>query len=316
MVIRVVFLGTPDFALPTLQALLEDREYQVCGVITQPDRPSGRGQRVTPPPVKFLAAQAGIPVLQPDRLRKDPEALKFMQAVAPDIAIVVAYGQILPREFFEFPRHGTVNLHASLLPRYRGAAPIVHTLLNGDPMTGVTIMKIAEGMDTGDILAKLEIPVDENATTGDLERVLGREGACLLVRTIPAYISTEIQPLPQEEALATYAPRITKEHALIDWNKPAFTLHNQVRALNPWPVTTARFRDQWVKIWRSEKSGDRAPEASRPGQIIGVRHEGLEVVCGEATLLVLKEVQQEGRRRISARDFANGVKLAAGECFG
>jgi methionyl-tRNA formyltransferase len=316
MVIRVLFLGTPEFALPALQALLNDKRYEVCGVITQPDRPSGRGQRMAAPPVKLLASQADIPVLQPDRLRKDPEAMEFAKAAAADIAVVVAYGQILPRAFFESPPHGTVNLHASLLPRYRGAAPIAHALLNGDPVTGVTIMRIAEGMDTGDMLSWAEVPVDQDATTAEMEQVLAREGARLLVETIPGYISGEIQPQPQEESLATYAPKITKEQARIDWHKPAAVLHNQIRALNHWPVAVALFRNQWVKIWRSEKTSGKAPEGSPPGQVLEVRPQGILTVCGEGSMLVLKELQQEGRRRIPARDFANGVKLVPGECFG
>jgi methionyl-tRNA formyltransferase len=316
MVIRVVFLGTPDFALPALQTLLEDKRYQVCGVITQPDRPSGRGQRLAAPPVKLLARQANLPVLQPARLRKDPGVLEFMQAAVPEVGVVVAYGQILPRDFFELPRFGTVNLHASLLPKYRGAAPIAHALLKGESVTGVTIMKIAEGMDTGDILTMLEVPVDVNATTEDLEKVLAREGARLLVRTIPGYISGEIQPQPQDEERATYAPKITKDQARIDWKQPAVVLHNLIRALNPWPVAFARFRGQGIKIWRSRQTAESAPEDARPGQVTEVRPDGIAVACGGASLIILTELQQEGRKRIPARDFANGLKLVVGECFG
>ncbi len=321
MVIRVVFLGTPDFAVPSLRALVSaggDIHYDVRAVITQPDRPAGRGLRLTPPPVKVLAQEAGIPVFQPQRLRREPQIYEMLRLVDPELMVVVAFGQILPADFFGHPRFGTLNIHGSLLPKYRGAAPIAHALLNGEAETGTTIMKIDEGMDTGEILSQRAQPVDRNVTTGELEVVLARQGAELLVDTIPAYVSGTLAPYPQDDCLACYAPKLQKEQAAIDWGKPAFAVHNQVRAFNPWPVAFSAVRGQTVKIWRSSVAQSAAPagQDGKPGQVLNIDRRGITVQCGGSTSLLLLELQLAGRNRNRAFDVANGLQLKVGESFG
>ncbi len=311
---RVVFLGTPEFAVPSLQALLS-AGYDVRAAITQPDRPAGRGLRLTAPPVKVLAQEAGIPVFQPQRLRREPQVYDMLRQADPELMVAVAFGQILPADFFSYPRLGTLNIHGSLLPRYRGAAPIAHAVLNGATETGTTIMKIDEGMDTGEILSQRAVPVDNNMTTGDLEVVLARQGADLLVDTIPKFASGALVPYPQDDSLASYAPRIGKEHATLDWTKPACALHNQVRAFNPWPVALSTVRGQAVKIWRSLIAPSAAP-AGKSGQILSIGRQGIIVQCGGSTSLLLLELQLAGRNRNQAFDVANGLQLKVGEKFG
>ncbi len=314
---RVVFLGTPEFAVPSLRALLS-AEYDVRAVITQPDRPAGRGLRLTAPPVKVLAQEAGIPVFQPPRLRREPQIYDMLRQADPELMVVVAFGQILPADFFKYPRFGTLNIHGSLLPKYRGAAPIAHAVLNGETETGTTIMKIDEGMDTGEILSQRALPVDDNMTTGELEVVLARQGAELLVDTIPEYVSGVLVPYPQDDSLASYAPRIGKEHATLDWTRPACALHNQVRAFNPWPVAFSAVRGQTVKIWRSSVAQSTAPAGpdGKPGQVLNIDCRGITVQCGGSTSLLLLELQLAGRNRNRAFDVANGLQLQAGERFG
>ncbi len=315
---RVVFLGTPEFAVPSLRALLAaggDLRYDVRAVITQPDRPAGRGLRLTPPPVKVLAQEAGIPVFQPQKLRRDPQIYEMLREVDPELAVVVAFGQILPADFFNYPRFGTLNIHGSLLPKYRGAAPIAHAILKGETETGTTIMRIDEGMDTGKILSQRAIPLDDHITTGELEVVLAEQGAELLVDTIPKYVSGELAPYSQDDCQASYAPRIGKEQAALDWAKPAVALRNQVRAFNPWPVALSTLRGQAVKIWRSSVVQPDGSSA-KPGQITGINRQGITVQCGDSRSLLLTELQLAGRNRNRAFDLANGLQLKVGESFG
>ncbi|GAB4240341.1 MAG: methionyl-tRNA formyltransferase [Acidobacteriota bacterium] len=311
---RVLFLGTPQFAVPSLTKLLEDPEIDVVGVITQPDRPAGRGKRPTPPPVKEVALAAGLPIFQPERIRGNPEARRILEELQPDVAVVVAFGQILPVEFFEAPPHGTVNVHASLLPRYRGAAPVVHALLNGESKTGVTIMRIDEGMDTGDMLAWREVPIPPEMTAGELEALLAREGAALLIPTLHDYVAGRIRPVPQDPAQATYAPRIKKEDAVIDWTRDAARVHNLVRAMNPKPGAVTSFRGTPVKIWRTLPPAEVIGEEGKPGEILARVGDGLKVACGRGAVIVT-ELQLPGRRRITGAEFANGFRPAAGERF-
>ncbi|MBI4446940.1 MAG: methionyl-tRNA formyltransferase [Acidobacteria bacterium] len=310
---KIVFLGTPDFAVPSLKGLLESH-YHIAAVITQPDRPAGRGQQLATPPVKRLAAAYKVPVFQPEKIRGNPEALQLLQRVQPDLNVVVAFGQILPREFFAFPPLGTLNVHASLLPFYRGADPVTHTILRGETETGVTIMRIDEGMDTGDILAQRHVPIGENMTAGELEVILSEEGAQLLVETIPHYASGEISPVPQDSHRASYAPRVKKEDAQIDWRRSAQEVHNHVRAYNPWPGAFTSFRSITVKIWRSEKLSDHSGSSGTPGKVLDISPKGILVQCGSGSLM-LKELQMPSRSRIGAHDFANGVDLKTGEFF-
>ena len=317
---RVLFLGTPGFAIPSLQALLNfsNPDFELVGVVSQPDRPAGRGQELTPPPVKVLAEQSGLPVFQSERLRDHPDALQFLREKDPQLIVIVAFGQILTPEFFDYPTLGSLNVHASLLPNYRGAAPITHTLINGDTQTGVTIMKIDEGMDTGDIVSQGTVVVEENTTQGELEDLLAHKGAKLLIQTLPPYAKGEICPQPQDHKKATYAPRIAKKDAQIDWNRTAPEIHNWIRALNPWPTAAAHFQGVKVKIWRSrrvEESVGDSRASDRPGAILAFGQDEIIVECGQTTLLSLRELQLPNRARVSARDFVNGVKPRVGDLF-
>mgnify|MGYP000927572306 CR=1 FL=1 len=314
---RIVFLGTPDFAVPALRRLLAAGrdQYDVKAVITQPDRPAGRGLKPTPSPVKVLAEEAGIPVFQPERIRRDPNIKETLADLDPELMVVVAFGQILPADFFGYPRFGTLNIHASLLPKYRGAAPIARAILNGEKQTGVTIMKIDEGMDTGDILSQRAVTVGNETTAGELEAILAVEGADLLLETIPGYVSGALVPCPQDHSLASYAPPLRKEESPIEWIKNAAALHNQIRAMNPWPVASSSLRDQPVKIWRSVL-GPVGVESGKIGEILAISAVGITVQCGEGSSLCLTEIQLPGRKRLRAFDVANGLKLKVGEVFG
>ncbi|MEE8348764.1 MAG: methionyl-tRNA formyltransferase [Acidobacteriota bacterium] len=317
---RVVFLGTPGFAVPSLRTLHDHSEHdlQLVGVITQPDRPAGRGQKLTLPPVKTVAVELNIPVFQPGRLRGNETAQSFLEKADPDLMIVVAFGQILSPEFFNYPPLGTLNVHASLLPSYRGAAPIVHTLLNGERETGVTIMKIDEGMDTGAIVSQSRWKVGKDITAGELEESLACQGAELLIQTIPGYVAGEIQPVPQDPEQASYAPRIKKKEVHIDWNWTDLRIHNWVRALNPRPASTAAFRGETVKVWRTSRNEARNPGANRapsPGEILSLEDRQIRVACGDQTCLSIEELQRPNRKRLSAGEFIDGMKPEVGECF-
>lgn len=319
MATRIVFLGTPEFAVPSLQALLEapDDELKVVGALTQPDRPAGRGQKLQAPPVKKLAESAGLPLCQTASLKKDPQALEWIRDLDPGLMVVVAFGQILVPHCFELPPHGTLNVHASLLPRYRGAAPAAHALLNGDRITGVTIMKIDQGMDSGDVLTRREVSIGANTTRGELEQELAHEGAQLLLETIPGYLSGEIRPQPQDHQKATLAPRISKEDGKIDWSHSASQIHNRIRACNPWPGARGAFRGQPLKIWESRLVPERrAGEGAQPGQLVEAASDRLTVCCSERTLLRLTWLQPPNRKRICANDFINGFQPRVGESLG
>ncbi|GAB4123078.1 MAG: methionyl-tRNA formyltransferase [Acidobacteriota bacterium] len=317
MVIRVVFLGTPEFALPTLQALLDCPDVELAGVITQPDRPAGRGRRLTPPPVKEAAVNAGVPVWQFERIRRNPEALEVLEQLHPDVGVVVAFGQILPPDFFGKPPHGMLNVHASILPKYRGAAPIVHALLNGERETGVSIMKIDAGMDTGGVLKVLRVPIEVETTAGELEATLSRRGAELLVEVLPDYIEGRLVPVPQDPEGASHAPMIRHDDARVDWSRSAWEIHNRIRAMNPNPGAYCYWRGQELKLWRSFPGPEVAdlPEHAQPGRIVIARDGQLGVLCGDGRLVTVTELQMPGRRRLSARDFINGMRLSAGELF-
>ena len=265
---RIVFMGTPDFAVPCLQAVLDDG-HEVCGVFTQPDKPKGRGYTLTPPPVKELALKYNLPVYQPNSLRTG-EAYEILKELAPDLIAVVAYGKILPKEILDLPPMGCVNVHGSLLPKYRGAAPIQWAVLNGDKVTGVTTMFMAEGMDTGDILLTEETEIPENETSGELFDRLKDMGARLLVKTIHGLEKGELTPIPQNEAEATHAPMLSKELSAIDWNTSAWEVHNKVRGLSPWPTAHTMFRGKRMKVLETEvfpeKNGEPGKAFSEHGE--------------------------------------------------
>jgi methionyl-tRNA formyltransferase len=297
---RIVFMGSPEFALPSLRALAAN--YPVAGVVTQPDRPAGRGREMTPPPVKQLALQLGLPVIQPQRL-KEPHAIQRLQEWAPEVIVVAAFGQILRPAVLDLPPLGCVNVHASLLPRWRGAAPIQAAILHGDPQTGISIMRMDPGVDTGPILSQQSLPILPDDTAGSLAERLAELGAVLLLETLPAYLKGEIQPQPQAKALATHAPMLSKDDGQLDFSQPATTLARRVRAFNPWPGAFTFWQGQLLKIHRAHPAG--APPA-QPGMT--ALHGGQPALgCGDG-LLVLDEVQPAGKRPMPGEVFLHGAK--------
>ena len=307
---RLAFLGTPAFAVPTLERIVE-AGHTVLAVVTQPDRPRGRGQNPAASPVKEAALRLALPVYQPERVRR-PEALEYLRSLAADAMVVVGYGQIIPQAVIDLVPLGIINVHASLLPKYRGAGPIQWAIIHGETHTGVTTMRIDAGLDTGDMLlaAETEIAPGENAI--DLGRRLSVMGADLLVETLAGLSAGAIVPRKQDPAQATYAPLLKKEDGLIDWNQPAPSIHNRVRGLQPWPGAYTTFRGQTLHIWQSQV-GQALPPANPPGRI--VTHKPLLIACADAPLELL-EVQLEGRKRMSAADFANGQRLSENEILG
>lgn len=300
---RIVFMGTPDFAVPSLQALL-DAGHEIAAVYTQPDKPVGRRQLLTPPPVKELALHCGLPVYQPTRLRDGTEAARLRE-LAPDLIAVVAYGRILPREILEIPRLGCVNVHGSLLPKYRGAAPIQWAVINGETETGITTMVMGEGLDTGDILMVQRTPIDPEETAGELFERLAPMGAACLVKTAAALEAGRIAPVKQDESRATYAPMLDKKMAALDFTRSARELHNLIRGLNPWPVAVTDFGGKRLKVFaaRVEKG------SGEPGTVLDAGR--FVVACGDGALR-FTEVQLEGSRRMSAGEFLRGKKLFVG----
>jgi methionyl-tRNA formyltransferase len=302
--LRIAFAGTPQFALPALRALLSS-PHRVVGVLTQPDRPAGRGRELRASPVKLLALGAGLPLAQPTTL-KTPESRVELAAWAPDILVVVAYGLILPSPVLELPRLGCVNIHGSLLPRWRGAAPIQRAILAGDAETGVTIMRLDAGLDTGPTLLERRHPIGTHDTAGDLHEVLAELGAAALMEALDGLAAGTLHAMPQP-AGATYAPKLEKAEACIDWKLPALEIDRRVRAFNPWPVAETQFAGETLRVLRAHVAGPAATEAA-PGTLLGLADDGLHVACG-AGVLAVSELQRAGKRPVSARDFANAVRL-------
>ncbi len=309
---RIVFAGTPEFAVPALDALA-DWQLPVA-VYTQPDRPAGRGRQLTASPVKERARVLGIQVRQPQSL-SNSMATAALRDLRPDVMVVVAYGLILPREILAVPRRGCINIHASLLPRWRGAAPVQRALMAGDERTGVSIMQMEEGLDTGPVLLRRETAITPEDTGGTLHDRLAALGAEALLDTLPAFLAGELESQAQDDSEATYAHKLDKAEALLDWSEPAVTLALMVRAMNPWPVCECRFEDRRLRIWAAHAI-DQAHEA-RPGKVMGFDADGIRVACGEGQL-VLTELQLPGGRRLSAGEFLNaramsGVRLGGRE---
>ncbi len=308
---RVVFAGTPDFAATVLAALLETRDELAC-VYTQPDRPAGRGRKLKASAVKILAERSGIPVRQPASLRP-PEIRQALAALKPEVMVVAAYGLLLPAEILTTPAKGCINVHASLLPRWRGAAPIQRAILAVDRETGVSIMQMDKGLDTGDVLRAARCEVSRDDTAGSLHHRLALLGAETLLKTLESVSEGRLQPAPQEEALATYAPRIEKQEARLDWRLDAETLERQVRAFNPWPVAFTELPDTAgaaggrLRVWRARVALDEAASTT-PGSVIFTRAEGIGVATGRG-VLILGEVQIPGSRVMSAADFLNARPL-------
>ncbi|MBR2699281.1 MAG: methionyl-tRNA formyltransferase [Clostridia bacterium] len=309
---RVVFMGTPEFAVPSLKALC-DAGYDVVGVFTQPDRPAGRGRKLTACPVKLEALKRGLPVFQFEKV-KAPEGVAQLRALQPDVTVTAAFGQILTQEILDIPTRGTVNVHASLLPKHRGSAPINWCILNGDREAGVTLMLTDVGIDNGDMLTKVATPVGELETAGELTGRLSALGAELLRETLPKYLAGEIVPEKQDEALSSYEPMLKKEMGEIDWTRDARSIANQVRGLNPWPCACTGMAGGWLKIYLAravETDSDAAP-----GTVLTASPKaGLVVKCGAGALEVL-EMQAPGAKRMAAKAYLAGRRIDEGSAFG
>ena len=300
---RLIFAGTPDFALESLEAMVE-AGYVPVAVLTQPDRPAGRGRKLTASPVKAYAVARGIPVLQPVTL-KDPDVVEAIAALKPDLMVVAAYGLLLPRAVLEVPKFGCVNVHASLLPRWRGASPIQHAILSGDSRSGVCLMQMEAGLDTGPVYASAAIPIGADETAGQLHDRLAELGGELLAGTLADILDGKLDPVPQDEQSATYAGRIRRQDAAIDWSRAAVEIVRAVRAYNPVPGAWFRLDDESVKCWRATVV---ETAEGPPGVILKAGRHGVEVACGEAAVRLL-EIQRPGRRRVSGAEFADQTNL-------
>ena len=311
--LRVVYLGTPQFAVPTLEALLASR-HTVCGVITQPDRPRGRGQQVSIAPVKALALAHALPVFQPERLR-EPLVEETLRAWAPDLGVVAAYGKIIPESLLQVPPLGMINVHASLLPRLRGAAPIHRAVIEGHAETGVTIMRVVKALDAGAMFARATRSIGPDETSDVIDRDLATLGAALLVSVVDQIAAGTAREEPQDDALATYAPRLSKDEGLIDWSQSAAAIHNRIRGLHPWPHAYTHLGPHRLILLRTSCPGESAePAAAEPGTILAVTPQGFAVATGDGRLIV-ERVQPEGRRAMSARDFLAGHRVVPGARF-
>jgi len=318
--VRLLFCGTPEFAVPTLKYLLAQKDFEIAGMITQPDRPRGRGQEVSFSPVKEAALAAGIAVHQPEKIRAaDSEAL--LRKLAPDCIVIIAYGQIIPARLLPIPKLGWINLHASLLPKYRGAAPISWAIANGEIRTGVTTMRIDAGMDTGEMLLRREIEIRPKETAPELAARLAEAGKPLMLETLRGLTAGIIVPLVQNRTEASYAPMLKKEDGHIDWKRPAVEIYNRMRGFAPWPGAYTTFRGKSCHVWGEpvSKEGGTAIAShgggTAPGALFGEKNE-LFVCCGDATVLRVSAVQLGGRKAVKAGDFANGARLMSGERFG
>lgn len=306
---KVVYMGTPDFAVPPLRALVK-AGYEVVGVVTQPDKPKGRSKTLLPPPVKEEALKYNIPVYQPLKVR-EPEFMETLKSLAPDVIVVAAFGQIIPKAILDLPEFGCLNIHASLLPKYRGAAPIQQAVINGDKEAGVTIMKMGTGLDTGDMISRASVLLAEDETGGSLFDRLSELGAELLVKTLPSvFDGTAVYEPQPEESPTPYAGMITKQMGLLNFQKDAETLERLIRGLNPWPSAYTYLNGKTLKIWKAavEKSGS---EPENPGTIIKADKDGIHVVCGQ-DILILQEVQLEGKKRMDAAAFLRGCHVESG----
>ena len=309
---NVIFMGTPDFAVGSLQALLEAGQYHIQAVVTQPDRPKGRGQKVVETPVKTFARQHGLPVFQPLKV-KEPEFVQKLKEWKPDFIVVAAFGQFLSQEILDIPTYGCINVHGSLLPRYRGAAPIQYAILNGEKETGVTIMRMEKGMDTGPMYSKVTVPIEEEMNFARLHDELMEKGAKLLTDTLPE-IAGGLQPEEQDDREATYATLITKEMAKIDWTRPAREVHDRVRGFDPAPGAFTYLPDgKLLKVWETRVAGNSTGASA--GTVVSVSKKEFSVACGEGVLRVLA-VQPESKKRMPAAVFLNGHGVKAGDVLG
>jgi methionyl-tRNA formyltransferase len=311
--LKLVFCGTPAFAVPSLRALFADSYFQVAAVVTQPDRPRGRGKKTASSPVKDAALEAGVPVYQPEKIKSE-SSLDYFKRLAPDVVVIIAYGQIIPAALIAIPRLGWINLHGSLLPKYRGAAPINWAIINDEKVTGLTTMRIDAGLDTGPMLLKYQTGIGPDETAQDLYARLAEAGAPLMAETLKKLDQGEITPTPQDNSQASLAPPLKKEDGRIDWFLPAPKIYNRIRGLQPWPGAFTTFRGATCRIWG--KPLKLVAAGGTPGIILPTQEDGLLVICGASTVLHVEQVQIEGRNRISDREFMNGARIAPGEHFG
>jgi methionyl-tRNA formyltransferase len=317
---RIVFCGTPQFAVPALKHLIAQSDFEMAGVITQPDRPRGRGQEVSFSPVKETALGAGIPVHQPEKIRA-PEAQDLLQKLAPDVIVIIAYGQIIPARLLPIPKLGWINLHASLLPKYRGAAPINWAIVNGETKTGVTSMRIDAGMDTGEMLLQREMEIGAAETAPELAARMSELGAPLMTETLRGLAAGTIVARAQAHEGASSAPMLKKEDGRIVWSRPAQEIYNRIRAFTPWPGAYTSFRGQTCHIWGEPASNDLGEQhpaqnnVATPGALL-VQQNAVMVRCGGATYLRVLSVKLEGRKQVSAGEFVNGAHMFSGEHFG
>jgi methionyl-tRNA formyltransferase len=309
---KVVFCGTPQFAVPSLESLAASG-FDIRLVVTQPDRPKGRGMELTASPVKQTALKLGLPVAQPEKIKKNEEFQQHLREIVPECIIVVGYGRIIPQWMLQLPRHGNVNVHGSLLPKYRGAAPIQWAIAKGEKVTGVTTMRLDEGLDTGDILLQREMPVLPDDTSVSLAPRLAQIGAELLIETLRGLEQGRIVPVSQDNASATLAPILTREDGLVDFQKPAVEIHNRLRGFQPWPGAYTQFRGKILKIVSAQPA---EPGSALAAGELKAQAERLLAGCGAGTALELMQIQPEGKKALSAREFINGYRPAEGERLG
>lgn len=311
---KIVFMGTPAFAVPSLQMLLE-QGYEVVAVVTQPDRPQGRKKTLTPSPVKEAALALGLPVLQPERMRR-PEAVAELAAYEPDLIVTAAYGQILPKSVLDLPKFGCVNVHGSLLPKYRGGAPIQRCIINGEKVTGVTLMYMAEGLDTGDMISRVEVPIEDTDTSGTLFEKLSLAGCELLKNEMPKLVVGRVQATPQDDSEASYAPNLSRDDERIDWNANSFDIYNRIRGLVPFSGAFTLWNGETFKIWAAHRpEGNSVHNEAAPGTVLAVSGDGVEVVTGDGSLL-LTSVQPAGKKAMTAADFSRGAVMKPGTVLG
>lgn len=311
---KIVFMGTPAFAVPCLQMLIEEG-YEVVAVVTQPDRPQGRKKTLAPSPVKEAALSLGLPVLQPERMRR-PEAVAELAAYEPDLIVTAAYGQILPKAVLDLPMNGCLNVHGSLLPKYRGGAPIQRSIINGEKVTGVTLMYMAEGLDTGDMISRVEVAIEDEDTSGTMFEKLSLAGRDLLKTELPRLLNGMIQATPQDDSEATYAPNLSREDERIDWNVSSQDIYNRIRGLVPFTGAFTLWNGETFKVWAAtsyEQSS--AGNDKTPGTVLAVTELGVEVKTGDGSLL-LTTVQPAGKKAMSAADFSRGTAMKPGTVLG
>jgi methionyl-tRNA formyltransferase len=319
--LKIVFCGTPAFALPTFHHLLPQPDFQITGVVTQPDRPRGRGNSLASSAVKEAAVAADIPVYQPEKVRSE-ESFEYFQRMAPDAVVIIAYGQIIPQRLIEIPRLGWINLHGSLLPKYRGAAPIHWAVANGETRTGLTTMRIDAGLDTGPTLLRYDTKIGPDETSPDLYARLAEAGAPLMAATLRGLENGTVAPTPQDNSQATLAPPLKKEDGKIDWSFAAQKIYNRMRGFKPWPGTFTSFRGKICQVWGKPTDGEtgsagsgRALIGKLPGSLFEIGHR-LFAACGAGTVLEIESLRMEGKKRMATRDFLNGAHLKSGERFG